>query len=53
MSLLTELKRRNVFRVAGIYVVVAWILIQVAGALESSLNLPAWFDSVIKKRNLL
>jgi|GEM_PF-5562747 len=33
MSLLNELKRRNVFRIAGIYAVVAWVLIQVAGAL--------------------
>ena len=47
MSLFNELKRRNVFRIAGIYAVVGWILMQVAGTLEESLNLPAWFDSVI------
>ncbi len=46
-NLLTELRRRNIFRVAGVYAVVGWILMQVAGALESSLNLPGWFDSAI------
>jgi TolB-like protein len=47
MSIINELKRRNVFRVAGIYAVVAWLLIQVSGALENSLNLPSWFDGVV------
>ncbi len=28
-SLFTELKRRNVFRVAIVYVVVAWLILQV------------------------
>ena len=31
MSLLAELKRRNVIRMAGLYVVGAWLLVQVAG----------------------
>ncbi|MFT5519981.1 MAG: hypothetical protein ACI9IA_000568 [Enterobacterales bacterium] len=47
MSLFIELRRRNVFRIAGIYAVVGWVLMQVAGTLEASLNLPEWFDSVI------
>ncbi|MBL4619820.1 MAG: hypothetical protein JKX88_06965, partial [Marinicaulis sp.] len=46
-KLLTELRRRNIFRVAGVYAVVGWILMQVAGTLENSLNLPDWFDSAI------
>ena len=46
-TLLAELRRRNLFRVAGVYAVVGWILMQVAGALENSLNLPDWFDSAI------
>ncbi len=29
MSLLVELKRRNVFRVAAAYIVVAWLVVQV------------------------
>ncbi len=28
-TLFTELKRRNIFRVAGVYAVVGWILMQV------------------------
>ena len=31
MSLLAELKRRNVIRMAGLYLVGAWLLVQVAG----------------------
>jgi hypothetical protein len=30
MSLFEELKRRNVFRVGAAYVVIAWLLLQVA-----------------------
>jgi TolB-like protein len=39
-GLFEELKRRKVFRVAAIYVVVAWLLIQVAQSLAPILNLP-------------
>jgi len=53
MNLFNELKRRNVFRIAGIYAVVGWILMQVAGTLEASLRLPEWFDSVITAGILL
>ena len=34
MSLITELKRRNVIRVAGLYLVGAWLLVQVAATGE-------------------
>ena len=33
MSFVAELKRRNVFRMAGLYVVGAWLLIQIAETL--------------------
>jgi len=46
-KLFTELRRRNIFRVAGVYAVTGWILMQVAALLENSLNLPPWFDTVI------
>jgi TolB-like protein len=46
-KLLAELKRRNVFRVAGVYAVVGWVLAQIATTLEETLGLPAWFDSLI------
>jgi hypothetical protein len=37
-----ELKRRNVFRVAIAYVVIAWILLQIADVLFPALTLPDW-----------
>ncbi|NIL95246.1 MAG: hypothetical protein GTO71_12605 [Woeseiaceae bacterium] len=46
-KLFAELKRRNVFRVAGVYVVVGWLLAQVATTLEEAIGLPAWFDGLI------
>jgi len=45
--LFAELARRNVFRVAGVYAVVGWLLAQVATTLEEALGLPAWFDGLI------
>ena len=41
-----ELRRRNVFRVAAAYAVVGWLIIQLAIALETTLNLPGWFDTL-------
>ncbi|MEQ9502440.1 MAG: hypothetical protein RIT81_36555 [Deltaproteobacteria bacterium] len=43
----SELKRRNVFRVAATYLVVAWLLLQVAALLETTLKLPDWFDGTV------
>ncbi len=40
MSLFSELKRRNVFRVALLYVVASWIILQVADVGISLLGLP-------------
>lgn len=40
MSLFTELKRRNVFRVAVAYVVASWLLLQVTDVLMQILELP-------------
>jgi TolB-like protein len=42
-----ELRRRHVVRVAAGYLVVAWLLVQAAGAFEAGLELPAWFDTVV------
>ena len=41
-SFLTELKRRNVVRMAGLYLVGAWLLVQVAGTLLPVFDAPAW-----------
>ena len=42
MSLLAELKRRNVIRMAGLYLVGAWLLVQVAGTLLPVFGAPDW-----------
>ena len=47
MSFIKELQRRNVFRVAAAYVVVAWLLLQVGATLEPALHLPDWVDSLL------
>ena len=46
-SFFGELKRRNVFRVGGVYAVVGWVLAQISTTLEEALGLPAWFDGLI------
>ena len=47
MSLFAELKRRNVFRVALAYAVVAWLLLQVGDTLAPALRLPDWSTSLL------
>jgi TolB-like protein/Flp pilus assembly protein TadD len=39
---IAELRRRKVFRVAVVYLVAAWLLIQVADATFEPMGLPAW-----------
>ncbi len=41
-KLITELKRRNVFRVGVAYAIVAWLLIEVASVILPALHLPDW-----------
>ncbi len=42
MNLLAELKRRNVIRMAGLYLVGAWLLIQIAETLLPIFHTPDW-----------
>ena len=42
MNLIRELKRRNVFRMAGLYLVGAWLLVQVASTLFPAFGVPGW-----------
>ena len=42
MSLLSELKRRNVFRVATFYAVAGWVLLQAGDLLFDALGVPPW-----------
>jgi TolB-like protein len=41
-SFFAELKRRNVIRVAGLYLVGSWLLIQVASTVLPTFDVPAW-----------
>jgi len=42
MSVFEQLKRRNVFRVAALYIVVSWVILQVADVLVDAYELPNW-----------
>ncbi|MHA6289580.1 tetratricopeptide repeat protein [Maricaulis sp. CAU 1757] len=47
MHWVRELRRRSVFRVAAGYLVGAWLVLQVAGVIESAAALPDWIDGVV------
>ena len=47
LSFFVELKRRNVFRVGIAYIVVAWLLIQVADVVINNIGAPDWVFRVI------
>lgn len=42
MSFFSELKRRNVIRMAGLYLIGAWLVVQVAETLLPAFDVPAW-----------
>ena len=46
-SFFTELKRRNVFRVAIAYAVSSWFLLQLADVVLGNIGAPAWVFKVI------
>ena len=47
VSVIAELKRRNVFRVALLYLVAAWVILQVAQLLFDVLKLPDWTSRLV------
>ena len=47
MSFLEELKRRNVIRMAVLYAVAAWLILQVAEVLISLAALPDWLGRAV------
>jgi adenylate cyclase len=47
MNFFSELKRRNVYKVAVAYVVVGWLVIQAASILLPTFDAPAWAMKVI------
>lgn len=46
-GLFAELKRRKVFRVAAAYLVVAWVVVEVASTVAPNLNLPEWTPRMV------
>jgi hypothetical protein len=46
MSLIAELRRRNVFRVGTAYLVAAWLLLQVADIVLENIGAPGWVMQV-------
>jgi adenylate cyclase len=47
MGLFSELRRRNVFRVALAYIVIAWLILQVGDTLAPALRLPDWVNTAL------
>ena len=47
MGLVSELRRRNVFRMAALYIVAAWLIMQVAEVVKDLANLPDWIGPAI------
>ena len=46
-SFFAELKRRHVYKVGAIYLVTAWVLIQVIVTIKGPLGLPGWADTFV------
>jgi adenylate cyclase len=46
LNFLDELRHRSVLRVAAAYLVTAWVVMQVAGVIESAAGLPEWADGI-------
>jgi len=42
VSLFNELKRRNVFRVAAAYAIIAWLVLQIADVILNNVSAPEW-----------
>src|SRR5262245_43354145 len=47
MTLIAELKRRNVFKVSAAYLALGWIVMQVTGAVVPALNLPGSINAMV------
>jgi len=47
MGLVSELRRRNVFRMAVLYAVAAWLIMQVTEVVKDLANLPDWIGPTI------
>ena len=45
--MLKELQRRKVLRAAAVYLVAAWLLLQIAATIAPILSLPDWFEELV------
>jgi len=45
--MLKELQRRKVLRAAAVYLVTAWLLLQIAATIAPILSLPDWFVELV------
>lgn len=46
-NLFSELKRRSVYRVAALYVIVGWVVLQVVDLFMSLMPLPEWTSRLV------
>lgn len=46
MSIFKELKRRNVFKVASVYIVTSWLILQIVAVISPYLHLPTMFGTI-------
>ena len=46
-SLVEELKRRNVFRVAVGYLILGWVVLQITDIVAPALHLPEWTMTLV------
>ncbi len=47
MNYLTELKRRNIFKVAAAYLALGWVVVQITDVIVPALNLPEALNSIV------
>jgi TolB-like protein/tetratricopeptide (TPR) repeat protein len=47
MSFFAELKRRNVYKVAALYIIVSWVVLQVVDMFMSFMPLPEWTGRLV------
>ena len=47
MGLYTELRRRNVFKVAAVYLVASWLLIRLVHNLHPLFGIPHWSERLV------
>ena len=47
MSFFAELKRRNVYKVAALYIIVSWVVLQVVDMFTSFMPLPEWTGRLV------